>query len=289
MHIWSLVAIIFLLLLGAIFIGISIVNISKTSGLIQTKQLIPFTQKLTQTNGSPTPNLQLSCPVGKKINIVGAYYQVIDPFNECTSKPLTAIQAACNPSQEFGKCSSSGDCLDQAYECDTTKGMCVLKTNLTDCSSTTIPYPPYTQSPTYQFIPVNGNQGYCQDVLVCYSGTQGSSGSFNGQNSSCQSCAVRDASAYIADQCDGQATCSLDMSNFGPSPCGIPPSTTAVSGPEDVLTERQAGDPYYQLPFTYGSNGLPAIPNSDLGGQSPSIGPTSVNIGYYVHGIYTCV
>lgn len=117
----------------------------------------------------------------------------------------------------------------------------------------------------------------------------------DGQNSICNvntdkyKCRPREATAYLAKHCDGKTSClgstdswdpnELGESNpFGPLPCRIKATDTASNDFEK---------PYLQLPLLMGwAGGSPMPSGDDNTGKSD---PVSLNQGYYVHGIYTCV
>jgi hypothetical protein len=56
---------------------------------------------------------QIKCPVGYKINIVGAYVEVADPFGECGTVPNPTLQLTCGDSSDASSmpsCTTGEDC-----------------------------------------------------------------------------------------------------------------------------------------------------------------------------------
>lgn len=118
------------------------------------------------------------------------------------------------------------------------------------------------------------NPGVCVQAPLCI----GLDEKYN--NMTCKpggkfNCKPRDASAYVAQVCNGLQDCTfhnqgvpLDPNVFGPYPCEITPT--------DIE--------YSSLPIVSGWNGMnSADPNTG------KVHRGSYNQGYYVHGIYTCV
>lgn len=90
-------------------------------------------------------------------------------------------------------------------------------------------------------------------------------------------CMMRDASAYLAKQCNGKQVCSNVVINtdfFGPTPCQNIPDP-AVSGADTSN--------FVKLPWVLGNQGI----STDQGAQNP-VGQTTRQ-GYHVHGIFACV
>lgn len=126
--------------------------------------------------------------------------------------------------------------------------------------------------------------GYCAQSPSCANLTS------DAQNFTCTTlgCAPRDASAYLADLCDGEPTCKIiwDPSSskyFGPKSCNI---EVDWKGPPEG--EGSAGgnvSPYQTLPVAAGWGG--GTPGS--GQYESSYQPSTYSLGFYVHGIYNCI
>lgn len=263
---------------------------------------------------SSAPNTpQIQCPKGSSINIVGAYIEVNDPYGECTiNSPDPTFSLSCGDGSSISSakvCSTVDDCPD-GMDCTGNRCLpktCALNSDCLSANSTSQVCPdgiggsctvPSRGGPgptagsigneerlvcvngTWEFDPSYGqcmmcSSGKCSNVPLCSNTTQ-TTGVF--QNTVCTSgnCKIRDASAYLANHCDGQSTCLADASDrwipdvngaFGPLPCNI--NTT---------------DPEYSL--------LPIIPGWNAGGIPHGGGtPVLANFsqGYYVHGLYTCI
>jgi hypothetical protein len=271
---------------------------------------------------------QITCPTGTSVNIIGAISQVSDPFGMCLAGPgqtnpqlqgsalastcgLTGTNTIPTPVQTSIACSPSstcppgmncvgGRCQLQVFDCNG-KGSKLCSTNSV-CSQ-------YNASGSYQCVDVetggvctqDTSKGMCIETNICFSS------SYSGQpplvldsnvmnpngNWMCAPgggglCAVRDISAYVAAQCDGQQTCNPSIESLGPYPCALTPidCNFNLSTPEDYSSGRVASNNgYCALPFAYGNG-----PNVAIGGTTlpNSVTPTAT-LGYTYHGIYTCV
>jgi hypothetical protein len=108
------VTIIIILIITIVLFGFSIYNSTKTEKYAEANIILPFSAYIDPTNPTNTvpitttstingSNSQISCPVGYNVNIIGATFQVFDPYGECYSKPSSVIQKECASSN-----SSSG-------------------------------------------------------------------------------------------------------------------------------------------------------------------------------------
>lgn len=304
MNLWSLLLII-LLLIGVtglfVFFGYTTnKNISQSS----TAQIYSFAGKIDPTttliSSYDTPLVgqnsqgqtvnQITCPAGTTINIIGAIADIYDPFGECTINPSPQLRATCDPSVSAGTCSSNSDCYDNTWYCNTS-GQCQLKSNLAPAPNQLAPADGCVWGAT-------GNPDYqnaCIDPNICLG--VGLTSTPPGSNYYCNpanhtnACAARDASAYIAAKCNGQTTCNVSIADFGPTPCNIGLGgsnldPTMVTYGEDYTTQRANNEPYLGLPLTYGWNGQSYPTDSSNNGTANT--PT-VNLGYKVHGIYSCI
>lgn len=246
---------------------------------------------LTGTNSTGQQLSQITCPAGTSINIIGALADLYDPYGECTSEPSPAFVASCDPTQSAGTCSSNADCFDNTWFCNA-GGQCQLKGNTSvptkNPGDTSVLNPADCQSPST----IDATSGACMDPNICYN-----LNSMN-QNSMCMgnNCATRDASAYVSAKCNGQTSCNITMAEFGPVPCTIGLGSSidlpSSGGYADLdlsgfrPTPPTSTPSYFGLPLTYGWNGY-SFPNYGQNNGSPTT-PT-INIGYKVHGIYTCI
>lgn len=331
---WSIVLCVVFGILIAVFIFLNI----RSSNKNQTRQnlgvLIPFAGYLSPPNGqywSVTPNPknvgtsdqpenglflsgfangestpQITCPIGTKVNIVGAFLEVNDPFGECSGQPTNTFSLSCgNPSSTSSAqlCSTTSDCPVGMY-CNS--GKCIPSTCSidSDCANGTMPACPAgmgdqcsTEGARDPSIPslvcMNGvktfdpaygqcmhcNNGTCQNIPLC-TNLQSVSGIMQNKTCSGGNCKIRDASSYLAGHCDGKQTCLGDASDmwmpnvpggvFGPLPCNIPASSTNLN--------------YSTLPVIPGWNQSTPVP-----GTENTLNASNFSQGYYVHGIYTCV
>lgn len=264
---------------------------------------------------------QITCPVGTKINIVGAYLDIVDPYAECSNvaNPTLALScgiasdttnapscksgndSSCGPGMKCpaGKCVPIDTCTSNKMcgSSSTTSSIIACPTNLGKSCKTT-PCGDPTLVCLNDVCVMNPGTGPC---MVCVDiktgdpikeGMQGSCAAFpscqnttNGLNKTCSPslgdsklCRPRDASAYLANHCDGKNVC-IDKSSdiwlpnslhsvFGPLPCEIPAMSTNTD--------------YVSLPISVGWGGGSSI------GSAGGSAPITFNQGYYVHGVYTC-
>lgn len=94
-----IILIVILFIVIGLFVGTFVIQ-NKTQPLVESSKLYPFGQ--IQSSYSSTPSLiradgssQLQCPAGSVINIVGAVWQVYDPYGECTESPTAQFKKAC--------------------------------------------------------------------------------------------------------------------------------------------------------------------------------------------------
>ena len=283
----------FVLALG--LVGVNVWSSRKNRDIAQSSVMIPFSATIDPTTGQPGSFVtasgapQLSCPAGSKINIIGAFFDVYDPYNECVvseTQVSPLLTYTCDPSAESqAQCSSSVDCWDGAgtnpYTCNSS-GKCQLITN----------FPATVACPTgMAAIPYGSSGGYyCANPDVCLPNNDGS---VNLPNATCtplnttDQCANRDASVGVAAKCNGREVCSdLSMSDFGDYPCpGLAPQQCISSFNSDGTPNWVGGRiGYCGLPYAPGFNGgVPA------GSSTSNASPANANLGYTMHGIYTCI
>lgn len=203
----------------------------------------PGTNTLVKKTSSGTTVPAISCPDGYEVQIVTAVCEVYDPYQQC-NPGVTVTGGGAGGSKVWTTPlgSVTGTCKDnpQATPCQNTRA------------------PPGTP----------GGGGTCADPpefnTVCQYPVGGACAGTG-------DCVIRDASAYLAAQCDGKQSCSvtIEPSFFGPYPCNFPPSTSP---------------PYTSLPASSGTQTTPPV----LSGGTGSTGG-STNQGYVVHGLFACV
>lgn len=188
---WATLVVVFLVIVAAATIGISLYRAKKYALPAEESDIIyPFSGFTSLTKyGSNTPQIQ--CPVGKKINIIGAFYEVYDPFFQCYKD---------GPSEDLKNlCKATSSSIPTEYQptCVNPSGSTIINSNFqnTTClpPSPSAGGPPIdrpTQANTVQGLPV---------------------------------CTMRDVSAIVAHQCDDRQVClpSLSPPNMGPVPCAV--------------------------------------------------------------------
>ncbi len=264
---------------------------------------------LAESDGTP----QIQCPIGTSVNIVGAFLDVVDPYGECSGTSDPTLLSTCGSQSSTQTCSSTSDCppgmtcnsgvcspmtctganntcgsigtvpvcnANLGSSCSTdcgtglqcVGGICEVDPGQGSCMACVDPISGFPLSSTDSSTP-----GTCSFMPVCSNTIQGQNGTCAGNGSA--GCRPRDASAYLANHCDGQQSCLGDESDmwipgksggaFGPLPCQIPADST--------------NSDYASLPVSMGWNG--AVPQDSSDGTAD---PANFNQGYYVHGIYTC-
>lgn len=252
------------------------------------KRLIPFTAAVNPTTGqagsftTPAGAAQISCPSGTVVNIVGAFFDISDPYGECTTKPATLISSWCNPNISTTQaCTSNADCGNEGVMQCGSSGFCQLA-----------PVSSASSCPQgYRGQPGSGSTSgktFCVPVDLCGAGIPNPVCSASpGTNQ----CATRDATDSVGAKCNGRPECSdLDISDFGTYPCPNLAPTTCIDGYDSQGNVVWAVD---RGPGYGGYCGLPYLPGwpggAPQGSTGPSTTPQSSSIGYTLHGIYACV
>lgn len=245
--------------------------------LAATQVLTPFTAAIDPTTGNLTNGgfnnaagePQIQCPVGTSVNIVGAFYDIADPFGECTTSPSQLVEFLCNPNVSSPSgCSNDDDCPEMT---SCSSGVC----SLTPQKSSTVCPNGYSL--------VNNGGYWCVPTDICGPGIPNPvCSSPNNANA----CTTRDATTSVGLKCNGRSECpDLDLADFGPSPCpNLPPMQclTTVGGNLQWTSSRTG---YCGLPYN------PGWPGGTPPGSTPqgTPAPQSASIGYTLHGLYTCV
>lgn len=332
MSVGGIITIIILFIVFAVFVGLNVMTTSNNRKIAQKQRFIPFGTKIDPTTGEPnfppggTPDTpfttndangkvipQIQCPAGTKINIVGAFFDIFDPYAECSTtpdqvNPYFAFQcipnysgrtpggtavAACNTDKDCSQYGASGQ-----YRCGG-NGTCVLAPQTPD-SKTKVVTCPVWNSPSggrIKLVPItwsDGNQ-YCVDPNMCGANidaalkyhTTGVPNPMCNPVTTPAQCAMRDASATVAAKCNGKQSCGdLSMEDFGDYPCaGVKPQQCIIGlnpdGSPKWYGGRQSG--YCSLPFLQGYKG--GVPSDGTGAGDPA----NYNLGYTMHGLFTCV
>lgn len=266
--------------------------------------------------GDDNTTPQISCPNNTKINIVGAFLEVNDPYGMCTDNPTSGLKLTCGTDiNDAPGCSSDSDCGVGLF-CKS--GKCSPKTcnNSSDCISGTNPNIKGCVVPSNKNCETNDDcenniscvNGKCSKVnpgsgacMACMDGDEFISSSSDksgkcayiptcqnqnkGKNNICtdqnNNCKIRDASAYLASVCDGKSECLGKPSQiWKPNERKDNPF-----GPLPCSIQAKSNNNKYSgLPITSGwGGGTPNNSSSDIGV------PANFEQGYMVHGIYTCV
>jgi hypothetical protein len=296
------------------------------------------------TNNDKTlPLPAIECSAGYGIDIISAYLEVDDPYNECSVIPDPLFQVTCGyiPTdyKGVGDCTTDKDCsigtVCNLVNTGVSKNKCIPKTctassdctgsnvdssNMRACSSKlgTLCDPlgdkgtenegiicvamvnssggkVYVSDPAYGSCmscidtssgkaPVSPKDGVCVLMPDCMN-VNNSGIASDGLNNTCSAkgfhedefkCRPRDASAYLANYCNGKHSC-LGGSSGTDSSKWLPNIQDGAFGPLPCLIESGTDD-YKTLPITTGQN---PDPKDNTGG--------SYNQGYKVHGLYSCV
>lgn len=248
----------------------------------------------------PNQTPQIICPANTTINILGAYIQVNDPYNSCTSSPNGAYTMSCGiyNSKTSKSCESSSDC-DAGMICDNTSKKCVPES----CTVGSIPTNNFIQmcpseigqsctqnssdgnllciNNVYEWNPLAGTCMYCNSNTNTYAvaGLCENTNS-DGSNVVClnQDVYIRDVSGYMSKACDGKISCMASGDEIWK-----PNDPTTIAGPLPCPIPAKSSDPNYsRLPIVPGWNG--STPSS---GSSAS--PGTFSQGYSLHGLYTCI
>ena len=332
---WTIAVIILLVVATFIFIVLTFLTERENKKKQQANIIYPFSAQLSPPTPSPpsqnpgvNPNPsqgltvlgmsggdkatvpQIKCPAGYKINIVGAFLDITDPFGECSNKANSTLQmtcgdgkdsssaASCTQDRDCGEgmtcvngkcspksCSASSDCVIEGRMCPQTGGSCSSKDH---CPEGTLCVNGKCQLDPQAGPCMTCLNGKCASMPLCQNVQNSGTGS--GLNSVCSPilgdkyrCRPRDASAYLAKHCDGKSEClaggdvwlpNKQGGQFGPLPCKMPVSNSFGSSSKP--------NEYAELPVITG-----------WGGEKPNNGstqaPATFSQGYQVSGIYTCI
>jgi hypothetical protein len=334
MTVWGTILIISLLIVLSVFIGLNVMTTTNNQKIAQTQKFQTFSSAIDPKTGQPTfPEggssdapftvtdenskiiPQIQCPVGTKINILGAFFDIFDPYATCSA---TEDQVSpyfgflCIP-DHVGKtrdgntviapCVNDKKCADYGapnqFMCSTTSGTCVLKPQ--DPVNGAPPTAPkglstITVKGKYYFV----NPDTCAsniDLARATSGT-GTPNQYCSPGSTAAQCAIRDASATVAAKCNGRQSCGdLTMADFGDYPCfdatgaGVEPKQCILGTNQDGTVQWYESSPPAGLHRTTGYCSLPYLQGFE--GGYPQYGTQqenpNYNHGYTMHGLFSCV
>lgn len=264
---------------------------------------------------------QIKCPEGYKINIVGAFIEVTDPYGECGTTPDPTLSQTCGLATDKSNTAfcSKGDCPG-GMEC--MSGKCVPKTctSSTQCGGTTkggvvtVCNPKLGES-------CKGKPA--ENGLICINGTF----QIDPSAPACVACIDPKLGIPISQSSSSQGTCAAmplcanvkEGINNVCSPVGLsndqykcrPRDASAYlssycNGKQECLGNSRDkwlpnvknNNPFGPLPCQIQASStsgeyysLPII--NGWGGGTPNnaknSAPVTYNQGYHVHGIYTCV
>jgi len=352
MAVWTIVIMVILAVAIGVFVFLTFATESSNKKKQQANILYPFTGQLAPpsppwtvnqssnnpgTGKEPEDGLflvgmnggesatvpQIQCPAGYKINVVGAFLDVIDPYGECSNTPDSTLQLTCGDGSDTTNAATctTGDDSTCASGMSCIGGKCVPKqcSANTDCGGS-------SASGTVQTCGANFGAS-CKADSDC--STDGSLACIGGTClvdpgvTSCMACV--DPSTGLPPGSGVQGYCAsmplcmgvedglngMCSPSKGDSKKCRPRDATAylaahcdgkqtcLGDPSDVWTPKTPGGPFGPLPcqIPASSNNsdyaqLPAI--NGWGGGTPTGGagdaePVTFSQGYYVHGIYTCV
>lgn len=299
METWVLILMILLILGIAALAPLVFFTEKSNDEMNKVNVLYPFTGRYNNNTGdvellNVDKKSQISC--GDKnngtINIVGAFFDLDDPYGQCTGESSRSIESACGIPVSSGtvSCSTTKECGD-GMSCD--NGKCRPATATVDSngnvdvskcrhSGTKIPACPinpgtvcktandtkpgmickydgnnnlvWTVIPGNKCFGVNTTYNTCALFPDCGNADISKNTVIN---NTCKSrgkanCMSRDASAYLAKACDGKSTCNPSLSKGDLGP--LPCASGYIQG----------------LPVSSGDNG-------------------KYNQGFSFHGLYTCI
>lgn len=248
-------------------------------------------------------NPQIDCSaVGGKINIVGAWSEVIDPYGTCSNVSADVLNLSCGIRSAKVPCKQDADC-GSGMSC--TGGMCTPSS----CPLDTPKTGKFTSSNcscggsycTIQPGTVCKTASDCNDptnsIMYC-TGTNGSTGTC--QVNPGQNCMAPDP--YAGQFCASYPLCSNTDTSQGAKTSNI---TNKVCGPNSQAGCRPRDASAYLASKCDGKDICPLLfdptdPNSGFGpapcdtrsnNQLPITPGQNGNFsqGYYVHGLYTCI
>lgn len=310
MAIWGIIVIVCLVIILTGLMIFNIKTVKNNQGLSKNQIMIPFAANYdpTQPQGAPGSFVnsgnnepQIQCPTGTRVNIIAAFYDIFDPYGECSPTPDPLLGFICNPAiQSPNACTDDSGCpgyikgAQNPFICakpdpSSASGFCQLR-NMGQG---------FICPGNLKLAPIKDGRGnlgyYCVNPDVCGTNIDvvKNSNASGVPNPICNAnnttrCAIRDASATVADFCNGRQDCKdLRPENFGDRPC------TGLS-PQQCIDPSSTGDNvqwvngatrtgYCALPFLKGYQG--GVPDRSTG----SANAANFNMGYTMHGIYTCV
>jgi len=310
MDTWFVVLIILLILaIGGMAGGVYFIETKNNQDNIA-NIIYPFTGKYDANSEKiiledSTGNPQITCKgKGKntKINIVGAFFDVEDPYGQCTGTSNSVLDLTCGIPGNKIKCSNTTDC-GNGMECS--DGFCqpataILKKDGTidadnsGCLVSGGDYCPIQPGVSCSMTDENACNDKNQDFMTCVPDKNGnntgtcqvkSGSTCFGVNTDNNTCALfpicnnrtNNKSTVVNKKCDpSQRNCiSRDASAYLAGVCDG--KETCI---EKGIVASNSNNPAGPLPCsTKNISGLPVTPGNK----------GNYNQGYYFHGIYTCV
>ena len=268
---------------------------------------------------------QIDCSsVGGKINIVGAWAEVTDPFGSCTGTSASVLNLTCGlrgakiPCKQDADCGSGMSCsagICSPSSCPLTDDKGNFDPDKCSCGASYCPIRPGAQCNTTDAKPCNDQTGtvmYCDNSAtkttagICRVNPGQNcmapdpfSGKFCASYPLCSNVAVPPAKVCSKDtDCDSGAACvegKCAPKNVVNKVCA--PQGQAKCRPRDAsayLAAKCDGKDTCNLLFDPSDrdSGFGPTPCDTLSQNQLPITPgqgTSFNQGYYVHGLYTCI
>ncbi len=319
MAVWGIIAIIALTIILIIFIVLNALTTRNNQTLSKAQIITPFSASIDPTTGNasaftkPDGSPQIICPIGTKVNIIAAFFDIFDPYGECGMKaedanPLYSFM--CAPSIENSKksCTSDSDCPFYVENLGAGQANAMMCNSNNSCQLRQQPVGTrtcaYSGLTPHTILGASGSNIYCVDTNMCGNNidlsianqSAGVPNPYCTPKNANARCAMRDASASVGSKCDGKQDCAtLSMEDFGDFPCsGLQPRQCIINydGNGNPNWKPAVGDfkslvgvrnDYCGLPYLAGYGG--GVPPN---GSGSSVSQNS-NLGYTMHGIYTCV
>ena len=299
MNTFIIITIIICIIIFLVCSGVTGFMSYRTYNLEKQKIIRPFIgyegEQLVTSNGES----QIKCPSGQKINIIGAFYDVYDPYLQCTPNPDQTMLQTC--AIEMSDPNNSGKyipiigskCVEEKIP-----PTAMVQCNVQHSDGTGIwDYIEPDENGDCN-IPNNGNQQADVSILETSNGRKVCAYTFcrnidkNGENLTCGSnisgntkCYPQDATAFLSEKCNGQEVCTVTVNsdNFGPVPCFNNNTPIQSEDCSQTYLTSPIGT-YCSLPISTGN----FTPGMSINSQDPFRKLTSRNIGYKAHGIYSC-
>lgn len=309
METWTLLLMILLVIAIGVLAG-GVYYIERKNTIKEANNILyPFTgqvsgSKLNLINSSGNPQISCEDKGGGNVNIVGAFFDIEDPYGQCTGKSNPIINTTCGIDTKNIGCKSDNDC-GTAMTCKS--GYCTpnkaylnsdgtIDEDRSDCTDSNsdvdyCPVNPGTSCNTNDTNVCGGDDSIMTCVGADNAGKNGTCQANNdtacfGVNTSNNTCALFPlcnnadiaGSNVVNNACKSDNTdmncmsrdASASFSKYcdGKSTCDVNVDTNDKESPTGPLP--CSGKTIDQLPITPGNDG-------------------NYNQGYYFHGLYTCI